>query len=235
MAKVDPVVSAAGRLQHVVTELSARVHEKGVSLDDAVASLTKPEAEPGLRRISEVLISAANGTCGYVPPRGGRIARVTVPVDESRDWEDALQAISRGNPVESSTLYGPRRMGTYFPAQEDAKKEKKSIFLAYIPRAQDANAVLLWAAQQRLVPASPRQCFAIGEHKPFLRENLKWEDYLIVATIQSRRLNGELFAPAVVWWNREDREGLLAYAEPHQVWLNSDGIRHAYWFAFVPE
>lgn len=157
-------------------------------------------------------------TGGIVPPGGGQVLIVTVPVSESRDWKDAA-GVAGPNTSRDSDIW---KVGGQYPPVAGVKRLQQ-IFLANFGKYSRSEGNLVWAKEQHLVPASPRAVFAIGEHCPYL--NLVMDP---MAVVSLAKCFFEGFEHAcIVWWDGSEREASLGWFDGG--WVGVD------WFAFVRE
>lgn len=158
-------------------------------------------------------------TGGIVPPGGGQVLIVTVPVSESRDWKDAA-GVAGPNTSRDSDIW---KVGGQYPPVAGAKPRLQQIFLANFGKYSRSEGNLVWAKEQYLVPASPRAVFAIGEHCPYL--NLAMDSMAVVSLAKCFFEGGG--RACFVWWGGSERRAYL-------YWFDFEWCED-YWFAFVRE
>ena len=157
-------------------------------------------------------------TDGITPPPGGQIQILTTVVDESRPWEDAVKA---GAPQTSGVDIW--KVGDQYPSSFVIKPGLRQIILAnFGQRALASPDVLDWAAEYKLVPATPRAVFSASERYPELNQHLGVEHMAMVSLVECLR-DGVRFVPCV-WWRGVRRRADFDWFG--NMWL-SDG-----WFAF---
>lgn len=101
---------------------------------------------------------------GIVPPQGGRIHVMSVSVDESRRWEDAVKAVAGDiNPGGYIWLVGDE-----YPSVSTTESNVRVIFLVNFGERVISEDVLVWSKGKSLHPVTPRTVFAVGEYRPNL-------------------------------------------------------------------
>lgn len=158
-------------------------------------------------------------TDGVVRPQDGKILIVTVPVNESRPWEDAISAAGPN----TGRGWDIWKVGDQYPPIAGATRGLQQIFLANFGKFTRSEGNLIWAKEQHLRPASPRAVFAIGEHCPYL--NLAMNPIAVVSLVPFSS-RGKQHVPSV-WWDGAERGASLD-------WFGSDWDDDD-WFAFVRE
>ena len=131
-----------------------------------------------------------------VPPLGGRIEVVRVPVWLGRDWQEAINTAS----LRIQSDFAARMASKQFPpvAGKDTMIEAEVILVKlgrpdYFEwyRSIDAwKEINNWASQCGLKRTNPRYVFAIGEHRPRLQHELGVDRMYIVATMEFPFLDG---------------------------------------------
>ncbi len=161
-------------------------------------------------------------TDGIQIPEGGRIHIVAVPVNESRDWKESLSAAG----PHTGRDWDIWRMGDQYPPTEGQSGLAKIILVNFGPGKNTiSEANIAWAKSQKLVLASPRKVFAVGEYCPNLNRELGM-DSMAVVSLEQCSFGGEQRVVSV-WWRESGRE-----AGRHWFALGWSG---RCWFAFVRE
>ncbi len=130
-----------------------------------------------------------------LPPPGGRIHVIRIPVVLDRPWNEAVKAAGPNIPEghyniwEVGDLYVPRGAGA---------KEKKFVLVNFGPDGGSKEAAEKWAEGYNLKGTTPRDVFAIGEHKPDLRRELGMDPMYVVST-EEGSFAGFCFV-CCVWW-----------------------------------
>lgn len=158
-------------------------------------------------------------TGGIIPPEGGKILIVAVPVNESRSWQDAVS----GAGPNTGRDWDIWKVGDQYPPLAGAAPRLQQVFLVNFGKYTRSEGNLIWAKEQHLVPASPRAVFAIGEHCPYL--NLAMDPMAVVSLAKCSFGGGE--HACYVWWFGSERRAYL-------IWFDGGWNDH-YWFAFVRE
>lgn len=158
-------------------------------------------------------------TGGIIPPQGGRVLVVTVPVNKSRPWKDAV--ITAGpNTGRDADIW---KVGDQYPPVAGAAQGLRQIFLANFGKYTRSEGNLIWAKEQHLRPESPRAVFAVLEHCPWL--NLAMDPMAVVSLIPCSFGGGRRVCDG--WWYDSGREADLCWFE--------SGWDDGYWFAFARE
>lgn len=154
-----------------------------------------------------------------IAPESGKTHIVSVQVDDSRAWGNAVRAAgpSIANDWE---IWG---VGNYYPPVENAKSSLKQVILVDFCKYMRIKDVLNWGKIHNLYPASPRSIFAIGEYYPNLNRDLD-EKYTNIISLVPCRFGKGLRVPFIVLDELGCVTGLL---------YCSDGGFDAGWFAFV--
>ena len=156
-----------------------------------------------------------------VAPDGGRIHVLRVPVNPTREWQEAINAAGPNTP----SNYDVRKVADKYPPQDGVVEEKEIILVNFGKTISDTRVAVEWGKQHGLRPASPRPVFAIGEHKPQLHRELGVNAMAVVSPEECsfdvvRRV-------CIVWWSDADRHCNLR-------WFGHEWSAY-YWFAFVRE
>lgn len=161
-------------------------------------------------------------TNGVMAPKDGIVQVLTVPVNESRIWDEAIRAAGPDTPKDDHVW----KVGNQYLLLAGAVERLEEIYIVNFGNARVtlSNATLVWGKSQHLIPASPRACFAIGECYPKLNTYLKMDLMGVVSFKECSFEGGRLCC--LVWFRGSDvrKAGLR--------WFEGDwGCR--YWFAFV--
>ncbi len=156
-----------------------------------------------------------------VAPDGGRIHIVRVPVNPSREWQEAINAAGPNTP----SNYDVRKVADKYPSQAGAIEGKEVILINFGRTISDTQVAVDWAKQYKLRPASPRPVFAIGEHKPQLHRELGTNSMAVVSPDECTFGGGRQVCS--VWWSDASRDCDLDWCAYE--WLADC------WFAFVRE
>ncbi len=162
-------------------------------------------------------------TDGIVPPKGGMARMLTVPVNEARAWQEAIDAAGPNTPKD----YNVRKVGDQYPPLVGTTERLEEIWVVNSGRGRITPSLgtIAWGKKQRLIPASPRACFAIAEHLPKLPTYLGM-DPMAVVSLRECSFGGRQFC-RFVWFRGARREASLNWLE--------DGWNDYCWFAFVRE
>ena len=191
-----------------------RAQYDGVGLDeDRAQFLNENKAFPAALRLLIEKYSMP-----VQAPKGGRIHVLRVPVNPSREWQEAINAAGPN----TGSDWAVRKVGDQYPVQEGAIEDREIILVNFgktIPNVQHA---LDWAEPFGLQPEGPRSIFAIGEHKPQLHKELEVSAMAVISTVECS-FEGSRSLPHV-WWYEAERDARLG-------WFG-DGFDDYYWFAF---
>ncbi|OGF52055.1 hypothetical protein A3I27_00475 [Candidatus Giovannonibacteria bacterium RIFCSPLOWO2_02_FULL_43_11b] len=162
-------------------------------------------------------------TSGIVAPQNGIVLPFTIPVNESRDWNDVVRAVGL-NTDHSNDIW---KVGDQFAPTAGMVERLEQIYLVNFGKDSITQSLdaLAWGKEQHIIPVSPRADFAIAEHFPKLHTYLGMDPMAIVSL---QRCSFESHARvAKVWFNGSERSAILGWFEND--W-NDD-----YWFPFVRE
>ncbi len=161
-------------------------------------------------------------TDGIIPPPGGRIQILSVPVDESKPWKDAVK-LAGPNTDRDWEIW---KVGDQYPSLPGSRLSLKQVVLANFGRViESGEEAVVWGREQKLVPHTPRAIFSVSEHYPELNRHLDVESMAVVS-LKQFSCGGVQCAP-YVWFNGSKRgAGILRFAGR---WFGRD------WFAFVRE
>lgn len=143
-------------------------------------------------------------TDGIVIPKGGRIHIVAVPVNESRDWKEAVAAAGPN----TNKGWDIWKMDERYPPSETGSGLAKVILANFGPGKNTmSQGNLAWAKSQGLVSASPRKVFAVGEHCPTLNRDLRMDSMAVVSLVECSF--GGRQCVTSVWFGGSERQGLI--------------------------
>lgn len=198
---VSAIVSGAGWVADFAGQMIRGLKEQGVSEEEIHALVTSKGKLPMERIITEVSREIRRNPV-ILPPEGGRIHIVTVPVDESCPWDQAI----RGAGPDTPESYAVWKVGHQYPPQA-LELPRQIIILANFGK-YTRDSALAWGTSQKLRPVSPRACFAVGEHVPNLHVDLGVEYMAVVSLVPCSFGGDQRFCG--VWWDRSGRRARLS-------------------------
>ena len=169
---------------------------KGGSLVDPTLAVVK---------VDEIIFSAT--AAELLPPPGGRIHIVRVPVQLDREWQEAINAAGPDTPGNYNVL----KVGDQYPSKGNGIIEAEIVLMNFGPNGGNWDKAIAWADQYRLKRTNPRHVFAIGEHKPHLHYELGF-DYMYAVATEECSFGGRRGACSV-WWSRSGRRASLGWIE----------------------
>lgn len=106
-------------------------------------------------------------------PSGGNIFSVHLTVDYTRIWEEVVRVAGPTTPGPESAVWdvwNVWEMGYLDPARQKSCSSSYNAEIFFVDFGLDVSftKILGWSETNRLRPASPRECFAIGECYPNL-------------------------------------------------------------------
>ena len=160
-------------------------------------------------------------TNGIIAPPSGIVIPFTIPVNESRDWNEAIKAASP-NTDRSGGIW---KVGDQYPAMAGAVERLEQIWLVNFGKGRrtSSQSAIEWGKEQHLVPDSPRANFAIAEHLPKLNTYLGM-DHMVVASLRKCSFGGGDHVVRV-WFAGSGRGASLSWFGSD--WHDSD------WFVFA--
>lgn len=180
-----------------------------------------------------------------VPPPGGRIHIVRVPVDFNSDWQEAMED---ANIVLRGSHRDLRKISDCYPSSDRGISETKIVLLNFdIKDNAEDNAervkawsqanVFIWACCiNDLKLTEPRHIFAIAKHLPNLNDELRMEDGDMTVYATKDSIWDECRILCSVNWRRYPKGclklgGLTRMAR----WLGLDGSAFwpSEWLAFA--
>lgn len=159
-----------------------------------------------------------------VPPTGGRIYNVKIPVILDRDWQKAISVASN-----TPSGYNVRKVGSCYQPTGIGRIWANITLVNFGPSLGSGSSedgflekAIEWARSYNLGLTSPRHVFAISEYRPKLDDELEMNLRYLVATTECcfgyRRV-------CVVCFNGAKRSADLP-------WIGDVGA-HNDWFTFV--
>jgi len=173
---------------------------------------------PGLPELIDKFIERHRNGC-LVPPEGGRIHILHVPVQMDREWQEA---INTGGPNTPSKDY-VREVGDQYPPKSGVVKEEEIILVDLGPHGGRWHDAISWAKEYQLEITNPRHVFAIGEKKPWLHRELGVNYMHVIATEECLVVGNRCACD--VWWYKSERK-----CEQQQLTVYGDSND---WFAFL--
>jgi len=200
-----------------VKEFTRKARKVERMLQSKGGSLVDPTLAIG--KVDEIIISTT--VAELVPPDGGRIHIVRVPVRLNREWQEAINAAGPDTPGN----YNVRKVGDQYPPKGNEVVEVEIVLMNFGPNGGNWDKAIAWANQYRLKRTNPRHAFGIGEHKPELHREFKM-GYMYAVATEECAFEGDRNA-CDVWWSRSMRECSLDRVE--------DCGDSAAWFTFLRE
>lgn len=159
-------------------------------------------------------------TNGIIPPPGGMIQILSVPVDESRSWKDAVKAAG-SNTIRDGDIW---KVGDQYSSAAVARPTLKQIILSNFGKAVRSEEALAWGNEQKLKSTTPRACFAVSERYPALHHYFGTNPIMVVVTLMSCSFECGRLVPGV--WLDDARRGAHLYGFdigwPDHVWFAFD-------------
>lgn len=161
-------------------------------------------------------------TSSVIAPQGGIVQLLVVPVNESRDWSEAVKAAGP-NTDRRNAIW---KVNDQFPPTAGAIERLEQIWIVNFGKGSCTPSLdaIAWGKKQHLIPASPRTNFAIGECFP--RLNVYLADPMAIISLQKCSFGGS-DRVTFVWFHGPGRSAGLS-------WFGN-GWDGYYWFAFVRE
>lgn len=200
-----------------VKEFTRKARKVERMLQGSGGSMVDPVLAIG--KVDEIIVSAT--AAEFVPPPGGRVHIVRVPVRLDREWQEAVNAAGPDTPDN----YNVRKVGDQYPSMTGEAAETEIILMNFGPNGGTWDKAIAWSEQYRLKRTNPRHAFAIGEHKPQLHRELGF-DYMYAVATEECAFEGDRDACSV-WWFGSRREADL-------YWVGYCGFSSV-WFAFLRE
>ena len=128
-------------------------------------------------------------------PEGGRIHVVRVPVNQGREWQEAIDAAGPNTGKD----WNIRKVSEHYPPQEGQVEEREVILVNFGKTIQNGQYALNWATQFGLKPSDPRKVFAVGEHKLELHKELDVDAMAVVSLVPCAFEGGQRVPFS--WWD----------------------------------
>ena len=159
-------------------------------------------------------------TDGIVPPEGGVIQILSVPVDESWSWRDAVKAAG----PDTGRACDIWKVGDQSPPIADVRPSLKQVILVNFGKDKvvQSEEALVWGKGQKLKPTTPRTVFAVSEHFHCYLD----KPMVVVITLLPSSFEGCQRVP-VVWRGGARRKAYLDRFD--------NGWFDHFWFAFDRE
>ena len=206
----QPTAEQVKEFTRKARKVERMLQNKGGSLVDPTLAITK---------VDDIIGSAT--AAEFVPPPGGRVHIVRVPVRLDREWQEAVNVAGPDTPGN----YNIHKVGDQYPPAGNETVEAEVILMNFGPNGGTWDKAIAWAEQYRLKRTNPRHAFAVGEHKPQLHRELGMDPMYVVAT-EECAFGGDRSA-CDVWWDGSGRKAYL-------YWVGDYG-RSRGWFAFLRE
>jgi hypothetical protein len=149
------------------------------------------------------------------PPKNAQIKELTLTVDLSTPWKDAVQKAGK----DTGANFDVWKVGDLYPAA--AQTIETELVLLNYPDDGSFDKALTWAKENGLELTTPREVFALSEQNDLA--SLLGASYGWVVSTTACTFGGERQAP-YVWWNDSKRGADLS-------WVSDFGHRLG-WFAF---
>lgn len=169
--------------------------------EQLIRGLENPGTGMSLDELQAVVEHRARA--GYVPPPGGRIHILRVPVSLDRPWEEAVKAAGLDTPND----YDVWKVGNLYPSVGTGTRKKEFVLLNFGPNGGSKEKADEWARQCGLKSTTPRDAFAIGKEKPNLHHELGMDCMYVVGTDECK-FDGHRRACGV-GWDGSEREADL--------------------------
>ena len=167
---------------------------------------------------------------GLAPPPGGYLHTVSLLVDLSREWHQALCAAGTNTDYHiyagGSDLYY-KDVGGQFPPVDMGVVETQIILMSFGPTGGNWNRALAWGNRNRLKVTDPRHVFAIGEQKPEFHHELMSNELKVSSTKEFISNTTDCRIACQVCWHGDKLGACMERIE--EIHDNHD------WFAFVRE
>src|SRR3989344_466307 len=203
---IPAVISAMGILLDIVVALVAALKRRGTNVGEAFYHLGTAEGKVVIEEMTEKITDFLGKLGSMVTaPEGGRIHIVrNVLVDESREWREAVTALPQ-----TSAKSDVWKVGDSSPPTAGAKVVKKDIILSNFGRGSvtPSEKALDWGKAHGLRPITPRELFAVANHKPNLHSGLGLPAMVVVSLVVCY-LAGESRV-CYSWWGGAEREAGL--------------------------
>ena len=206
----QPTADQGKEFTRKARKVERMLQNKGGSLVDPILAIGK---------VDEIIGSAT--AAEFVPPPGGRIHIVRVPVRLDREWQEAVNAAGPDTP----DSYNVRKVGDQYPPAGNETVDAEVILMNFGPNGGSWDKAIAWAKQYPLKRTNPRHTFAVGEYKPQLHRELNMDPMYVVATEECTFVGYR--DACLVWWGGSGRGASLRWVE------GCEDSRA--WFAFLRE
>ncbi len=215
--EVRAIETALGVHSGIMSDLVRKAHKRGLAGN--IYRLATPDGEAHLDKMVDVL---AGMSLEIVPPTGGRIYNIRIPVILDRDWQEAITVAGPATGAE----YNVRKVGNLHQPTGAGRVWADMTLMNFGPSgAGSLEKAIEWAKQYNLKLTTPRQVFAVGEYRPKLDAELEMNPMYVLATTEC--LFGGDRQVCYVWFGGAKREAGLG-------WVGGVGDSSD-WFAFVRE
>lgn len=155
--QVKAIKVGIGVCSGVMSKLIRRTHKCGMIGN--IYRLVMLEGEGHLDKTVDVL---AGMSLEIVPPMGGRIYSIRVPVILNRDWQEAITAAGSNTP----DSYNVRKVGDLYQPTGIGRSWADMVLMNFGPKGGGSlEKAIEWAKPYGLKLTVPRQVFAIGEYR----------------------------------------------------------------------
>lgn len=179
-----------------------------------------------MAKVGKVGSKKTTPVANIVPPEGGRIHFVRVPVQLDREWQEVINAAGPNTPEG----YNVRKVGDQYPPAGmgivEVDVEAEIILVNFSSNDGSWNRAIAWAKQYHLKRTNPRHVFAIGEHKPQFHRELGVNYNMYAVATEECIFEGFRRVCILLWVGSRRMAGL--------VWVEDCG-GSIEWFAFLRE
>lgn len=218
-SEISAIEVALGVNSGIMSKLVKKAQKRGVPTGN-IYRLETPDGESHLDKMVDVL---AGMSLEIVPPVGGRIYSVRVPIVLDREWQEAITAAGPN----TSDNYNVRKVGDLYRPTGTGRAWADMTLMNFGPSGggRSLEKAIEWAKSYGLKLTVPRQIFAIGEYRPKLDAELEMNPMYIVATTECSF--GGNRQVCRVWFVGAERGADLGWVGG----VAGSGV----WFAFVRE
>ena len=212
------IEAAIGVNSGIMSELVRKARKRDVPVGN-IYRLATPDGEAHLDKMVDVL---AGMSSEIVPPTGGRICNVRVPVILDRNLQEAVTVAGPNTPEN----YNVRKVGNFYLPTGTGRVWADMTLINFGPGGGGSlEKAIAWARPYNLKLTTPRQVFAIGEYRPKLNAELEMNPMYVVATTECNFGGNRRVCD--VWFDGVEREASLR-------WVGGVGGSRG-WFAFIRE
>ncbi|MDP3901827.1 MAG: hypothetical protein Q8Q37_02545 [bacterium] len=162
-------------------------------------------------------------------PKGGKIHKLTVDVDESIPWRDAINSLfefkSKSKPPNAAlevSAIGDKK----YPALK-ISGQRTVILVAFGDGFPPTSRILEWVKNNNLRYTTPRTIFSIARQHNNLCDTLRM-DKMGIVSLMACDIDGQQRV-CDIWWRRHENKIIR---EPYLNWLYRNWDPY-YWFAFI--